>query len=364
MKIGEYTLTKLLGKGTMGEVYMTIKNGTNELFATKRVEKSYADRPQVKKYFDNEISILKELNHRNIVSLKDLKHTKSHYYIMMEYCNGGSLMNCLKKYISMYRRPFSEEIVQYLMSQIVNGLKYIHQHKIIHRDIKLDNILVKFYNEHDMKSLNMLRAHVKISDFGISSRLNKLDRAFTALGSPAYMDPLILKKLNQRNYFLNLEGYDQSVDIWSLGAACYEMVLGRRVFNGRNIQDLYIKVEGGNYSIPTNLSKEFVSFINGMLQYDSKKRLTSEQLSRHHFLTRNVRNFNKIDLKLVSNKIGQNGINVNTKKNQTIWDIFNEEDNKKLYNIPTMILDTNAIPDQQQYYGNDNNIQFNYQYYK
>ena len=142
------------------------------------------------------------------------------------------------------------------------------------------------------------------------------------------------------------------------------MVMGRRVFNGRNIQDLYIKVEGGNYSIPTNLSKELVSFINGMLQYDSKKRLTSEQLSRHHFLTRNVRNFNKIDLKLVSNKIGQNGINVNTKKNETMWDIFNEEDNKKLYNIPTTFLDANAIPDQQQYYGNDNNIQFNYQFYK
>ena len=364
MKIGEYTLTKLLGKGTMGEVYMTIKNGTKELFATKRVEKSYADRPQVKKYFDNEISILKELKHSKIVSLKDLKHTKTHYYIMMEYCNGGSLMNCLKKYISMYRHPFSEEIVQYLMSQIVNGLKYIHQHKIIHRDIKLDNILVKFYNEQDMKSLNMLHAHVKISDFGISAKLNQLDRAYTALGSPAYMDPLILKKLNERNYFLNLEGYDQSADIWSLGAACYEMVMGRRVFNGRNIQDLYIKVEGGNYSIPTNLSKEFVSFINGMLQYDSKKRLTAEQLSRHHFLTRNVSNFNKIDLKLVSNKLGQNGINVNTKKNETMWDIFNEEDNKKLYNIPTMFLDINAIPDQQQYYGNDNNIQFNYQYYK
>ena len=360
MKIANYTLIKLLGKGTAGEVYLSNKDGTKELYATKRVEKSYADRPGVKKYFENEISILKELNHNKIVRLMDLKHTKSHYYIIMEFCNGGSLMSCLKKYISMYKRPFSEEIVQYLMSQIVNGLKYIHQHNIIHRDIKLDNILVKFYNENDMKNLNMLKTHVKISDFGISTRLNQLDRAYTALGSPAYMDPLILKKLNERNCFLNLEGYDQSADIWSLGAACYEMLMGRRVFNGRNIKDLYIKVEGGNYSIPTNLSKEFVSFINGMLQYDPKKRLTAEQLSRHHFLTRNVRNFHKIDLKLVSHKLGEKGINVNTKKNETMWDIFNEEDNKKLYNIPTNFLDLNAIPDQQNYGYNNNQ----YQYYK
>jgi serine/threonine protein kinase len=159
------------------------------------------------------------------------------------------------------------------------------------------------------------------------------------------MDPFILKKLNERNDLLNSEGYDQSADIWSLGAMCYEMLMGKRVFTGRNIKDLYKKVEIGNYTLPTHLSKEVVSFINGMLQYDSSKRLTIEELSRHHFLTRKTKDFNTIDFVLVAEKLGTKGIYINTKKNETMWNIFNEETEVKLSNIPTRILDKNTFPD-------------------
>ena len=339
MKIGNLSLIKSIGKGTMGEVFLSTKKDSKEYYATKKIDRKYADRPGVKKYFTNEITILKSLKHNKIIRLADLKQTPSHYYIVMEYCNGGSLLSCLNKYKKLYKKPFSEEIVQYLMRQIVSGLKYIHGHKIVHRDIKLDNILVKFYSEDDLKKLNMIKTHIKISDFGISIHLDDNKLAYTALGSPAYMDPFILKKLNERNDILNSEGYDQSADIWSLGAICYEMLIGKRVFTGRNVKDLYKKVEEGNYIVPTYLSKEVVSFINGMLQYDSQKRLTC--------LTRNTKEFSPIDFELVKNKLGADGINFNTKNNTTMWNIFNEETEVKLNSIPIRILDDKAIPESQ-----------------
>ena len=299
----------------MGEVFLSTKKDSKEFYATKKIDRKHADRPEVKRYFTNEINILKSLKHNKIIRLVDLKQTPSHYYIVMEYCNGGSLLSCLNKYKKLYKKPFSEEIVQYLMRQIVSGLKYIHRHKIVHRDIKLDNILVKFYSEDDLKKLNMMKTHIKICDFGISIHLDESKLAYTALGSPAYI--------------------------------CYEMLIGKRVFTGRNIKDLYKKVEEGNYIVPTYLSKEVVSFINGMLQYDSQKRLTCEELSRHRFLTRNTKEFSPIDFELVKNKLGNDGINFNTKNNTTMWNIFNEETEGKLNSIPIRILDDKAIPESQ-----------------
>ena len=241
IKIQYLTLKKLLGKGTMGEVYLSQKDKDNKYYATKKIDKIKADRPQVRKYFRTELEILRDFKHKNIVRFFDLKQTKGHYYIVMEYCNGGTLSSCLNKYIKMKNKPFSEETVQYLMRQIVSGLKYIHRKGIIHRDIKLDNILVKFYQEEDLKNLNMRKTHVKISDFGISIRPGQNQLAFTAVGSPANMDPFILKKLTERNDLVNSQGYDQSADIWSLGSICYEMLIGKRVFNGRNIKGLQKK---------------------------------------------------------------------------------------------------------------------------
>ena len=335
--IDDITLFQCLGKGSYGEVYLSKKEGKNELFATKKMDRKYADQPHVAKYLKNEIAILKELNHKNIVKLEDVKITQNHYYLVMEFCNGGTLTECLRKYQKKYGKPFSEEIVQYLMKQIISAIRYIHNRHIIHRDLKLDNILVHFNSENDLNNLNMMRAVIKVIDFGFATHLGKSNLVYSTLGSPINMDPTILKKMTENKQGGNngkMVGYDQKADIWSLGTLCYEMLIGHSAFNSNSMKELVEKVESGSYTIPTNLSKEVISFLNAMLQYNAQKRLTADELARHHFLTKNVKDFEPIDVRKVNNKIRKNNLNINIKRNQTIWSIFNEEDENKLINIP------------------------------
>ena len=335
--IDDLTLLKFLGKGSYGEVYLSKKEGKSELFATKKMDRKFADKPQVSKYLKNEIAILRELKHRNIVKLEDVKITKNHYYIVMEYCNGGSLSDCLQKYQSIYGQPFTQEIVQYIMRQIINVMKYIHSKGIIHRDLKLDNILVIFNSDYDKNNLNMLKGTIKIIDFGLSTHMGNTNLCYSTVGSPINMDPNILIKMNDNKMGINtgqLLGYDQKADIWSLGTLCYEMLIGKSAFDSKTMQELINKVQNGTYAIPTTLSKEVVSFLNAMLQFNSHKRLSCDELSRHHFLTKNVKDFEPIDLRKVSDKVQKNNLNVNIKRNNTIWSIFNEEDENKLINIP------------------------------
>ena len=97
-QIDDITLLKVLGKGAYGEVYLSTKKGRKEYYATKKLDRSKIDNTGLKKYFDNEQKILKSLNHPNIVKLEGMRKTSQHYYIVMEYVNGGMLSDCLKKY--------------------------------------------------------------------------------------------------------------------------------------------------------------------------------------------------------------------------------------------------------------------------
>ena len=266
--IDDLTLLKSLGKGSYGEVFLTARQGKAGLCATKKMDRKIADRPNVAKYLKNEIAIMRLLNHKNIVKLFDVKVTKNHYYLVMEYCNGGSLSDCLKKYKQRYGLPFSEEIVQYLMRQIISAIQYIHNNHYIHRDLKLDNILVSFNSDADKNNLNMMKAIVKIIDFGFATKIDTAQLCYTALGSPINMDPHILKKMDDNKKGINygnMVGYDQKADIWSLGTLCYEMLIGCSAFNSKTMQELVQKVESGNYQIPTHLSKEVISFLNAMI---------------------------------------------------------------------------------------------------
>ena len=337
MMLDDLTFIKQLGKGAFGEVFLTSKAGHSQLYATKKIPKSMADAPKTKKYFHNEISLLSKIKHKHIMKLIEVKQSKDNYYLVCELCNGGSLNELLDKYRKMYRRPFTEEIVQYLMRQIVDAIKYLHGDHIIHRDLKLDNILMNYENEQDKENMNILGAQVKIIDFGFATVLNpKQNLAFSTLGSPINMDPGILKKFTGND----TKGYDESVDIWSLGTLCYEMLIGKPTFEASTMKELQYKIEKGEYTLPTTLSKEAVSFLNAMLQYDPKCRLNAEELSRHHFLTRDIKDFTKININEVQDKLTEDGkLEINVKRNQSIWAIFNNEND--LDDVPGYILEKN-----------------------
>ena len=330
----DLTFIKIIGKGSFGQVYLTSRKGHSEFYATKIIKKIIADSAKVKKYFHNEINILKEIEHKNIMRLIEIKQNSENYYLICELCNGGSLRQCVNKYLKMYNKTFSEEIIQYLMKQIIEALKYLHGKHIMHRDLKLDNILVNFKDENDKSVLNMYGAEVKIIDFGFAAHVDKKqDLHKSVLGSPMYMDPKLLKKYT-RTSNIDITGYDESIDIWSLGNIFYEMLTGKLAFDTNDIKILEQKIDTGFYSLPTTSYKEVVGFLIGMFQYDSEKRLTAEELSKHDFLSKNIRHFVRIDINTVKNYIKNDKLVISIKEDKTLWNMFNNKYNKSLEMIP------------------------------
>ena len=321
---GEFTLIKLLGKGVFGEVYLTSKKGSSIKYATKQLEKEkYSKNSKAKKYLENEIDILKTIDHPNIIKLIDVQETLQHCFIVTEYCNGGNLSFCLEKYQQKHKKAFPEEIVQHIMRQIMDATCYLHERKILHRDLKSDNVLINYDNENDRLKNNIIKGRVKIIDFGFARYLKKEELAFSALGSPINMDPGILKKLNKISGYQDY-GYDEKADIWSLGTICYELLVGKNAYDSKSMKELLIKVNKGDYFLPNTLSRETISFLNCMLQYDPKKRLSAKLLCHHKFLKNDVKTFTKINPKELKKKIKGKKIKINSMVNQSIWDIFGD----------------------------------------
>jgi serine/threonine protein kinase len=207
-----------------------------------------------------------------------------------------------------------------------------------------------------------MKANVKIIDFGFAAKIEKSGLKYTTLGSPINMDPIILNELKKKGKKTRKLGYDQRADIWSLGTICYEMLIGKCVFDAEDLDDLVQKVENGTYTVPTSLSREVISFLNGMLQYNANERLNINQLAKHNFLTKKVKDFESLDMKKVSKKnMDKSRLKINVKKNKSIWAIFNEEDEDKLMKIKADCYDK-PIDEQKSYdFKNQksNNIQNN-----
>ena len=347
MLLEDYQLTQLLGRGNFGDVFLTTKKNSNISYATKRMDRELAEHPAYCKYFVNEVSILRNIEHKNIVKLEDLKKTKKHYYIIMEYCNGGSLKSNLEKYMNKYNNPFPEKVVQHIMRQIVSAINYLHGLKIVHRDLKLDNILVKYSCEEDKKSLNLLNAEIKLVDFGFATHISNVSLLKSAIGSPLNMDPRILKKFS--SHAKCPQSYDEKADIWSLGTLCYQMLMGEYAFVGNSVQEISSKIEEGTFKVPINLAKETISFLINMLQYDAEKRSNASELSKHPFLNKSVDDFTYINLKNVSKKVSYGDLYINIKDNKTICSVINKEGEKQ-FNIDSTDLlpkekkDTNNNP--------------------
>jgi len=151
MLLDDLSIVKKLGNSSFGDLFLTLKQGYIEISVTNQINKKAINIKNCKKYINREIAILKGINHENIVKLYEIKETSEYLYIVREYCNGGNLDKCLQKYQESYNSPFPEELVQYFMRQIISAVKYLHDKRIINRDIKLNNILVHYNSEEDKK---------------------------------------------------------------------------------------------------------------------------------------------------------------------------------------------------------------------
>ncbi|KAG9017078.1 hypothetical protein FRB90_001857 [Tulasnella sp. 427] len=264
---------ELIGKGTYGRVFLAFNVTTGEMMAVKQVEmpQTISDQDDVRqvsivKALESEQQTLEKLDHPNIVQYLGFEKTKEFFSVFLEYVPGGSIGSCLRRH-----GKFEENIIKSFTGQIIDGLAYLHANKIIHRDIKADNVLVD------------PSGNCKISDFGISKQSEEIynNAAMTAMqGSLFWMAPEMLHN--------DKKGYNAKIDIWSLGCVFIEMFAGRRPWEQDDFVSVMFKVGRNKMAPPVpsdvHLSSEAEDFRLKCFTQDPAERPTAEGLKGHPWL--------------------------------------------------------------------------------
>ena len=301
------TNTRLSNYSTKtADIYLAFDKRTYALVALKHIHKNKLTEDGLK-YLNSKLKNLDEIKHKNIISFKRYGISERHYGIFLEYCNGGDLSNYLKNYIEENQQPLNEFLIQKIIKQIAPAIEYMNSKNIIHRDIKLENILINFDDYPNFlingnlppplkfkdKSLNKPLT-IKIADIIYSKNLLKNNEGSTILGYSTAHDT-IDKNINEKKDDIT---YNTSIDLWSLGAITYELLTGSSPIMGKTIEEIYQNFQKGIYSFPKKLicSIEIISFINGLLQNCPEKRLNWEQIKEHPFLIKDPNDFINIEL--------------------------------------------------------------------
>jgi len=258
-KLKDYLFLNRIGVGNYSEVWKAVEVATKNVCAIKMLDnQQIQNQPKVLELLKSEIRILKSINSENVVRLYDSFFEQNHYYLVMEYCDGGDVERFVK---SKPTRTISEAEALIFFKQMLNGFQALHKEKVMHRDFKLANVLI-----HD--------GILKIADLGFSKQAEVAD---TALGTAAYMAPEILQ----------FEKYNNKIDIWSLGVCLYEMVMGKIPFKGYNEKDLLAKIMFNKIDFQVKgieTSLEFQDLIKNMLIPDPMKRINWMDLYNHKIL--------------------------------------------------------------------------------
>ena len=298
-----YTLEgKTLGKGSFGTVYLGRFYGDpskeSTKVALKEIPESIKNDPSIIESLSKEVLISFDINKsecsKNVVSIKDIADINNNKYLVYEYCDGGDL----RRYLKVCKK-FNEKMVQCIISQIIQGLIQLHSQKIIHHDIKPENILIEFpkSNDNNENIFDKLQSSTfKVSDFGLSKYKDN-NYKIEVSGSPFYMDVCLFSKNKNIDIIEN-----EKVDIWALGVLAYELFFGKlpfvpKVISFRNFIDTLKK---GIYYIDLKkcgkISKQFLSFLNMCLQRNQNIRPLAEELQFCEFITLDSSKFKYLDI--------------------------------------------------------------------
>ncbi|CAK7225999.1 Protein kinase [Sporothrix bragantina] len=270
-----YSKQKKIGQGASGSVYVAkVKEGAVSPIA-RTLLREQGSRAQVaikqmdlahqprKELIVNEIMVMKDSKHRNIVNFLDafLRNNNSELWVVMEYMEGGALTDVIDN-----NPVITEDQISTICLETCRGLQHLHSQDIIHRDIKSDNVLLD------------ARGNVKITDFGFCAKLTdtKKKRA-TMVGTPYWMAPEVVKQ----------KEYGPKVDIWSLGIMAIEMIESEPPYlNEEPLKALYLIATNGTPRLkkPEKLSKELKAFLSVCLCVDVSSRASSRELLEHDFL--------------------------------------------------------------------------------
>jgi NIMA (never in mitosis gene a)-related kinase len=209
------------------------------------------------------------LNHPNIVTFREVYKTKKgHLCIVMDFADGGDLAKLISDQKGRY---FSESQIMDWFTQICLGIKHVHDRKILHRDIKSQNVFVTKQNI------------IKIGDFGIARVLrHTVDVSRSMVGTPYYLSPEIIEG----------KPYSFKSDIWSLGVMLYELCALRPPFEGSSMHFLSMQIVRGRYpALPAHFSRELKTLVSQMLVVDVRKRLNINQILKQPVVSRRIKTF-------------------------------------------------------------------------
>ncbi|KAL1842251.1 hypothetical protein VTJ49DRAFT_5729 [Mycothermus thermophilus] len=269
---GNYAFIKTIGQGSMGKVKLARKEGTNELVACKIIERVSPDdgrttreereRADAAREDRNarEAAIVSLLNHQYICGLRDNLRTRWHWYMLFEYVNGGQMLD----YIISHGK-LKEKQARKFARQIASAVDYCHRNSIVHRDLKIENILISKTGD------------IKIIDFGLSNLFSPdEDRKLkTYCGSLYFAAPELLQA---RPYT------GPEVDVWSFGVVLFVLVCGKVPFDDQYMPALHQKIKKGVVDYPPWLTSECKHLISRMLVTDPKQRATMHEVMNHPWM--------------------------------------------------------------------------------
>ncbi|KFV83226.1 Serine/threonine-protein kinase Nek5, partial [Struthio camelus australis] len=257
----KYEIIKEIGEGSFGKVFLAKGKVNNEQCVIKEIDLTKMPTKE-EEASRKEVNLLAKMKHANIVTFYTSLQEKNKLYIVMEYCDGGDLM---KRINMQHGVLFDEDQILSWFVQIALGLKYIHDRKILHRDVKAQNIFLSNNGK-----------VAKLGDFGIAKELNNtMELACTCVGTPYYLSPEICEN----------QPYNNKTDIWSLGCVLYELCALKHPFEGNSLHQLVLKICRGHFQpVSPNYSYDLRILISQLFKISPRDRPSINSILRKPFL--------------------------------------------------------------------------------